>query len=421
MANSAPGPEGSLADWLRWQEALHPQGIVLGLERVREVAGRLGLPAQGPRTLTVAGTNGKGSSTALLSEIYRAAGYRVGTYSSPHLLRYNERVAVDGQALGDSGLLRGFKAVEAARGTVALTYFEYGTLAALWLFRELQVQVQVLEVGLGGRLDAVNLVDADGALITNIGLDHVEFLGHDRESIAREKAGVLRRGQVAVCVDPQPPAMLESEAARIGASLWHLGHEYSWQRAGDAWNWHGPERHYKKLPWPALAGAIQLRNAAGVVALITRLQDRLPVAETAIRSGLVRVRLPGRFERRGAVILDVAHNVEAAGVLAENLVEAGVRGYQLVVGMLADKPVEGFLQALAPRAREVHAASLPPPRGLAGEALERRVRSVVATARIWPTVPEAFAAAQAAQTEGGVIVVCGSFLTVAAVAELRHG
>jgi dihydrofolate synthase/folylpolyglutamate synthase len=421
LSTEPPDSRASLDDWLRWQEALHPQAIALGLERVQRVAGRLGLPAPGPRTLTVAGTNGKGSSAALLTEIYRAAGYRVGTYSSPHLLRYNERVAIAGRPLSDAALVEGFQAVEAARDGVPLTYFEFGTLAALWLFRAAGVEVQVLEVGMGGRLDAVNLVDADGALITNIGLDHVEFLGRDRERIGFEKAGILRGGRVAVCVDPEPPASIDRQAAAVGASLWHLGRDYRWQPAADAWNWHGPASRHKKLPPPALAGAIQYRNAAGVIALVTRLQPLLPVPQTALRAGLVRVRLPGRFERRGRVILDVAHNVEAARVLADNLAQVGARGLHLVVGMLADKPVEGFVQALAPRARRFYFGGLPPPRGLAGPVLRQRAAAAAPDAVVRDSVVEAYQVARAECAEGEMVVACGSFLTVAAVASVLHG
>jgi dihydrofolate synthase/folylpolyglutamate synthase len=424
LPTQAPGPEAPLEHWLRWQETLHPQPIALGLERVREVAGRLGLPAPGPVTLTVAGTNGKGSSTALLSEIYLAAGYRVGTYTSPHLLRYNERVAVNGEPAPDAVLAGAFATVERARGATPLTYFEFGTLAALWLFREAGVQVQVLEVGLGGRLDAVNLVDADCALVTSIGLDHLEYLGPDRESIGREKAGILRADRPAVCSDPDPPRSIAAHAGAVGASLWTLGREFHVQPAADAWNWHGPDRDYKKLPPPALAGRFQFDNAAGAIAAVTRLQERLPVPETALRAGLVRLRLPGRFERRANIILDVAHNVEAARALADNLRSmkgsAADKGFEFVIGMLSDKPVEAFARVLAPLARAFYAAALPPPRGLEAVPLAQALgRSGVPT-RAFEGVEEALRAAQAGSA-GNPVVVCGSFLTVAAAARALHG
>jgi len=416
-----PSPDAPLDDWLRWQEALHPQAIALGLDRVGEVAGRLGLPARAPRTITVAGTNGKGSTAALLSEIYLAAGHRVGTYTSPHLLRYNERIAVNGEAAPDAVLAGAFAAVEEARGDTRLTYFEYGTLAALWLFREAKVSVQVLEVGLGGRLDAVNLVDADCAVITSIGLDHVEYLGTDREKVGLEKAGILRTARPAVCSDPQAPASIERQAGVLGASLWRIGREFRVQRAADAWNWHGPGVHYKKLPPPALVGAFQYANAAGVVAAISRLQDVLAVPEAAIRAGLVRLRLPGRFERHGNLVLDVAHNVEAARVLADNLRESAPGGFRFVMGMLSDKPVEEFSRALAPLAVKYYAAGLPPPRGIgAGQLAERIGRSGVPT-QAFGTVELACQAAQSEAQPGETVVVCGSFLTVAAIARQFHG
>lgn len=411
-----PSETSSLEEWLRWQEALHPQAIALGLDRIRPVAQKLGLPARGIRTITLAGTNGKGSSTALLSEIYLAAGYRTGSYTSPHLLRYNERVAIAGEPVSDDELCRAFAAVERARGEIPLTYFEFGTLAALWLFREAQVQLQLLEVGMGGRLDAVNLVDADCALITNIGLDHREFLGADREKIGYEKAGVLRRGQAAVCVDPQPPASIGREAGRVGARLWQLGRDFSHGIAADAWHWQGPGQRYKKLPPPGLQGAVQYRNAAGALAAVTAMQKLLPVPESAIRAGLVRLQLPGRFERRGPggkIVLDVAHNVEAAQVLAENLRAANISGnIRVVLGMLSDKPVAEFCAVLAGVARSFYLGGLPGPRGLSGAELAKRAG---VSARVFETVGEAFRQARADIGVNDTIVACGSFLTVAAV------
>lgn len=418
MRAEAPGTAASLEDWLRWQEALHPQAIALGLERVRAVAERLELPDSSIPTMTVAGTNGKGSCAALLSEIYRAAGYRVGTYTSPHLLRYNERVAVNGQAAADVELVQAFAAVEAARRNVPLTYFEFGTLAALHVFRQARVQVQVLEVGMGGRLDAVNIVDADCALITNIGLDHREFLGSDREQIGYEKAGVLRQNRPAVSADPDPPAVIRRQADLMGASLWQINEHYRYRIAADAWHWQGPQRQYKKLPPPGLGGDAQYRNAAGVLAVVDRMRDRLPVPETAVRSGLVRLCLPGRFERRGRVILDVAHNVEAAQVLADNLRPMSTSGFRVVLGMLSDKPVEQFCAVLASLTRKFYAGGLPPPRGLGGADLALLAGSSGREVEAFPTVEQAFRKAQADCMPDDHLVVCGSFLTVAAV--LRH-
>ena len=399
---------------------MHPKPIELGLERVRAVAARLDLPARDIRTLTVAGTNGKGSSTMLAAEAWRAAGFRVGAYTSPHLYRYNERVAIDGEPASDMRLCEAFVAVEQARQGVPLTYFEFGTLAALWLFREARVQVQVLEVGLGGRLDAVNLVDAHAALITSIGLDHLDWLGPDRESVGREKAGVLRAGRPAVLADADMPASVAAEVARLGVPAWQLERDYRWQPAGDAWSWLGPDVTYRKLPPPALAGRVQFQNAAGVIAAIQRLQNELPTPETALRSALPRLALPGRFERRGDLVLDVAHNVEAAQVLAENLRSAGIPGVVLVLGMLQDKPVEAFCQALRPLARVAFAAGLPGPRGLAGETLARRAATAGLDARACADVAEALERARQARQPAESIVVCGSFLTVAAAGSV-HG
>ncbi len=413
MPLKRPTAASTLDDWLRWQEALHPQAIALGLDRIRPVARKLGLPAEGIRTMTVAGTNGKGSSTVLLSEIYLAAGYRTGTYTSPHLLRYNERVALMGQPVPDSDLCRAFAAVESARGEIPLTYFEFGTLAALWLFREAKVQVQVLEVGMGGRLDAVNLVDADCALVTNIGLDHCDFLGADRERIGHEKAGILRPGKPAICVDLNAPRSIARQAASVGAKLLQLGRDFNYQIAADAWHWRGPGLRYKKLPPPSLSGTEQYRNAAGVLAAVTAVQELLPVAEPAIRAGLVRLYLPGRFERRGPVFLDVAHNVEAAQVLAENLHAVNIAGkIRVVLGMLSDKPVAEFCAALGPLAGPFYLGGLPGPRGLSGAALAKRAGL---DAQVFETVGEAFRQAQADSGARDAILVCGSFLTVAAV------
>jgi dihydrofolate synthase/folylpolyglutamate synthase len=420
--SNAPSAAAPLEDWLRWQEALHPQAIALGLERVAAVAGRLGLPTAGPLTFSVAGTNGKGSTCALLTEVCLAAGQSTGTYTSPHLLRYNERVAVNGVAAPDGVLTGAFAAVERARGDTALTYFEFGTLAALWLFREAGVAVQVLEVGLGGRLDAVNLVDADCALITSIGLDHVEYLGRDREQIGREKAGILRPGRPAVCSDATPPDSIAAHARLLGAPLWQLGREFRVQQVADAWNWLGPQRRFKKLPPPALAGAAQLANAAGVIAAFERVRGRLAVPEEAIRTGLARLRLAGRFERRGRVVLDVAHNVEAALVLADNLRSLEhPGGFRFVMGMLSDKPVEGFAEALAPVAAGFHVAGLPPPRGMPGARLAERVAGCGVPTQAHETVAHALAAARHEAGRTGVVVVCGSFLTVAAAAEQLRG
>jgi dihydrofolate synthase/folylpolyglutamate synthase len=409
-----------LADWLAYQERTHPKAIDLGLERSRAVAQRLGLLPARATTLTVAGTNGKGSSVTLAAAIYQAAGYRTGRYTSPHLLRYNERVAIDGVEASDVALCRAFAAIEAARGDISLTYFEFGTLAALWLFREAGVEVQVLEVGLGGRLDSVNIVDADCALVTNIGLDHIDWLGSDRDSIGYEKAGIMRPGRPAVSVEDQPPRRLIEHAASIGAQLRRLGPDYDFARHADGrWDWRGASERYAGLPAPALDGEVQYRNAAGVLAAVGALQSLRPVPEAAIREALPALRLAGRFQQLGNTILDVAHNVESAAVLADNLRQQSVGGKTwLVLGMFADKPVEGVCALLAPLVQGAYFGALPPPRGLAAAELRDRAAHGGLAGEAAGSVAEAYRLARARAASGDRIVVCGSFLTVAVVAEL---
>lgn len=413
--------EHTLADWLRWQENLHPRAIEMGLERVREVAQRLNLPDRRASTLTIAGTNGKGSCATLMSAIYQAAGYRVGLYTSPHLQRYNERIAVNGVAVDDADLCRAFAAIEQARHETLLTYFEFGTLAALWLFREARVDVQVLEVGLGGRLDAVNIVDADCALITNIGLDHTDWLGPDRESIAYEKAGILRASKPVIYADDMPTDTVIRVARRLAAPLMLLKRDFNVHADQQGWRWQGTGREINDLPLPGLRGAMQLRNAAAVIAAIETLQGILPVAESAMRHALPSLRLAGRFQRTGSVILDVAHNAEAAMVLADNLRTEKITGrIFLILAMLADKPAEAFAKILAPLASEIAVAGLPGPRGLSGAEMGRRLDQAGIESRVYQDVSTAFADVRRRVTGEDVVVVTGSFLTVAAVAEMLH-
>ena len=341
----------TLNDWLRWQETLHPRTIELGLERVRTVLRRLRPNAPPFAVVTVGGTNGKGSSVAFLDAILRAAGHRVGAYVSPHLLRYNERIQVDGAEADDESLCRMFARIDAVRGDVSLTYFEFGTLAALEWFWETGVDVAVLEVGLGGRLDAVNAVDADAALVTSVALDHTDWLGPDRDSIGHEKAGIYRPGRPAVCADPDPPPRLLEHARAIGARLLRVGSDYDFSHAGEIWRWRSDAAWLDDLPLPALAGEHQLGNAAAALMVLTSLSDRLPVDAVAIRAGLTRARLPGRFQIvPGPVewILDVAHNPAAAAVLANQLKNRTCAGRTwAIMGLLADKDADGVIEALA--------------------------------------------------------------------------
>ncbi len=415
-----PRSFATLAEWLRWQETLNPRRIELGLERAQDVAVRLKLAAPAPTVITIAGTNGKGSSVALLEAMLSAGDYRVGSYSSPHLLRYNERVRLQGVEASDTQLCTAFAAVEAARGDTALTYFEFGTLAALWLFQRARLDVVLLEVGLGGRLDAVNIVTPQLALITNIGLDHTDWLGADRESIGREKAGILRAWTPAVCADPDPPASVHQAAAGLGLRLMQLGRDFGMRAHSTNWDWQGWASDFHALPLPRLAGHHQLRNAAGVIAALQLLADVLPVARPALEAGLRSYDLPGRFEfaqREGIeLVFDVAHNVESAAALADNLRAhpAGGRSFA-VFGALRDKPLADMLSRLAPLIDGWYLGGLPElPRGLAQQELQVAAAGL-AQASVHATVAQAYAAARSAARAGDRIVIWGSFHTVEAV------
>ena len=409
-----------MQDWLSYQEQLHPSAIELGLARVRRVAERLGLLRAPPLTLTIGGTNGKGSTTTLLALIYREAGYRVGAFTSPHLHRYNERVAIDGVPVDDAALCRAFSAIEQARAGDSLTYFEFGTLAALWLFREAQVEVQVLEVGLGGRLDAVNILDADAALVTNIGLDHQDWLGEGRDAIGREKAGIFRAGHVAVIADRDPPAGLLQAAAESQAQLLRVDQgDYSHRREAPGWVWQGLGLASPSLPLPALIGPHQLDNAAAAITLTQALQARLPVQWAAIQRALSALHLPGRMERRGRFWFDVAHNAEAASTLAATLREQlGSQRVLWIAGVLADKPIDAIAAALAPVVDRVITCDLAGPRSLSAQALASRLQAAGLVAEAGGSPEAAFALAMRQAAADQPILVCGSFHTVAAIAPL---
>lgn len=405
-----------LADWLAWQETLHPQAIALGLERVQAVMQRLVIPLT-PPIITVAGTNGKGSCVALLDAILRAQGYRVGCFTSPHLLRYNERITVQGLPVSDIALCTAFAAIDAARGDIALTYFEFNTLAAFWIFSHTPLDALVLEVGLGGRLDAVNAVAADVALLATVDLDHQAWLGDTREAIGREKAGILRPGRPAVCADRQPPTSLRAEAARLGAPLAVLGEDFDFSQQRDGtWQWQMHAQSWPHLPPPALAGAYQYDNAATVLAALTQLAQRLPVRAAAITQGLQTVQLPGRWQRvRDRVWLDVAHNPQALRSLAGLLQAQPVPGRTLlVVGMMQDKDWQTALQPLLPWITQWHTVDLPTPRALAAAELAAWLQGQGAAVESWSHAEAACAAAYAATQPDDRVVVCGSFWTVAA-------
>ena len=410
----------SLADWLARLEKLHPSTIELGLDRVRRVKEALGIAPTFP-LIVVGGTNGKGSTCAFLEAILGAAGYKTGLYTSPHLLRYNERVRIAGAEARDADLVAAFEKIDAARGDTSLTYFEFGTLGAMLQFIEAGVDVAVLEVGLGGRLDAVNVFDADAAIVTSVDLDHMEYLGDTRELIGFEKAGIYRAGRPSICADPAPPASLLAHARHIGADLRCVDRDFSAQREGDQWIFRGRETCWSALPLPAMAGAYQLRNAAGALAALEAVRDRLPVSEAAIRQGLVAARVPGRFQRIASapeVILDVAHNPEAARALAATLHEQPAAGRTLaVVGMLADKDAAGVFSALEGEIDAWWTCTPDSPRAQDAAALAATLRAHAGSApvSVQTDVNMALAEAQSAAREGDRILVFGSFHTVAAV------
>ncbi|HAZ60360.1 MAG TPA: bifunctional tetrahydrofolate synthase/dihydrofolate synthase [Gammaproteobacteria bacterium] len=415
----------TLPEWLRWQEQLHVREIDLGLERARRVLEALGLPPTTWPVITVAGTNGKGSTVAMLESMLRSAGLRVGCYSSPHLLRYNERIRMDGVPVEDQPLCEAFARVDAARADVSLTYFEFGTLAAFDLFSRAGLDAAVLEVGLGGRLDAVNAIDADVAVVTGIGIDHVEWLGPDRESIGREKAGVFRSGHVAICSDPEPPTSIAAQAQSAGARLRQLGRDFHYQGHADGWDWQGVATSLPGLPLPALSGRVQLQNAAGVLAAIEALERPALLSPAVVARGLTSVRLPGRFQvlpGNPPVILDVAHNPHAAVRLAETLAEqAPVARTVAVTGMLRDKDAAGVFERLLPFVDSWYVCELDSPRAAPAAQLAAALAGLAAPGEIHlaASVPEALEAARAEAGREGRVLVFGSFLTVAAALALQ--
>ena len=431
---TAPAADAPLASWLAHIESLHPQGIALGLERVAEVWQRMGC-ALDCVTIIVGGTNGKGSTCAMLDAMLRAGAYRTGLYTSPHLLRFNERARIDGREVEDADLTCAFAAVEAARTdgpVVALTYFEFTTLAVFALFAAARLDCAILEVGLGGRLDAVNIIDADCAILVSVDLDHQEYLGDTREKIGWEKAHIFRAGRPAIVSDPRPPASVADVAAQSGARLLLLGRDFGYAGQHDAqvqqwkfWYAGGAQPVTRNgLSYPALRGANQLLNASAALAALEALRGRLPLAMQAIREGLIGVELAGRFQLlpgRPVVVLDVAHNPHAAGVLADNLSIIGFASYtHAVFGMLADKDVAGVVRLLKAKVDIWHVCGLPGPRGMAAGDLQRLLAENGVTGEVIPYADPAAAYAGAAGRAGenDRIVVFGSFLTVAGVMEV---
>ena len=413
----------TLAEWLEYQQRVHPRDIELGLQRIREVWLRLGAPQPAPVVITVAGTNGKGSTIAFLDAILRAQGKRVGTYTSPHLLRYNERVRVAGVEVDDVTLITEFTRIEAARGDIALTYFEFATLGALLVFAASALDVAILEVGLGGRLDAVNLIDADAAVVTTIDLDHQEWLGSDRDAIGREKAGVFRHGRPAILGDADPPGGLTDAATECAALIFAAGHEFNIEIGASGWSWSNASVRLE-LPHPALDAPCQHANAAAAIAALHALRDHLDWSAQAIADGLVSVRLAARMQRVAGppeLVIDVAHNPQAARTLAAWLAAHPVEGRNLAVfAALGDKDVEGIAAALLPHVADWHLAGLDreSPRGLNVDALVRRFPVATAIGGRHDDVGSALRAAEAMATAADRIVAFGSFFVAGAA--LRH-
>jgi len=416
----------TLTDWLDHCERLHPKNIDMGLERVRAVAARLDLRFQCP-VITVAGTNGKGSTCAMLESILGHAGYRTGLYTSPHLVHFEERLRLSGNNVALDLLVEAFARVEKARNAgdapVSLTYFEFSTLAILDVMVRSELDVAVLEVGLGGRLDAVNTIDADCAVITSIDLDHMEFLGPDRESIGREKAGIMRTGRPVVVSDPVPPQSVLDRAREIDADLWRFGVDFNFSGDKQQWAWRGRDRRYAGLAYPALRGANQLVNASGVLAALAALHERLPVTAQAVRSGLSTVELAGRFQivpGQPTLVLDVAHNPHSVAALAANLDAMGFfPTTHAVFGAMADKDLAVMFARVNPIIDRWYFTDLPTARAQSGAALEAQWRGLNVRK---DTQSQAFAdpvaalqAAVAAADPADRIVVFGSFYTVGGV------
>ena len=414
----------NLADWLIYLESLHPKTIELGLARIAQVGQRMHLAPDFP-LIVVGGTNGKGSVCAMLESVLHAAGYRVGCYTSPHLLNYNERVKIGKRQASDDELCASFSAIEEARGDIPLTYFEFGTLAAMQLFAEHRVDVAILEVGLGGRLDAVNLFDADCAIVTSVDIDHTDYLGDTREAIAFEKAGIFRSGRVAIYAEESMPDAIVDHADAIGAKLWRIGREFGCKVHQGQWDYRGVASERLALPYPALRGAFQLNNASAVLAALDALKDRLPVGMDAIRRGLVEVTLAGRFQvlpGKPQLIVDVAHNPHAARQLAKNLASMppAPRTYA-VFAMLKDKDIAGVAAALDPQIDTWLVASIAAPRGASADELAQVLQQAGVRGRVIRFADTEHALAHACNEAGenDRIAAFGSFYTVAAVLATR--
>ncbi|MET0265686.1 MAG: bifunctional tetrahydrofolate synthase/dihydrofolate synthase [Duganella sp.] len=418
----------TLPAWLALLESRHAETVInMGLDRVLAVKGRLQLAFSCP-VIMVAGTNGKGSTCAMLESVLLRAGYKVGLYIKPHFLDFNERARVNGDLASDAALVEAFNAVEAVRGDTPLTYFEFTTLAIMRLLSGAGMDVVILEVGLGGRLDAVNVVDADVSIVTSIDIDHTDYLGDTRDQIGFEKAGIFRPGKVAICSDPVPPPTLIAHAEAIGADLWLMGRDFNYSGDKQQWNYGGRSQRRSALAYPSLRGANQILNACAALAALEALKLELPVGAQEVRTGLVTVELPGRFQvlpGRPSVILDVAHNPHAAATLNQNLGNMGFHPYTYAVfGSMQDKDIDGVIAAMGEHVDHWCLATLPSPRSATASELAAKVQLVQPerderTIQLFDDPAAAYANAVSRAGENDRIVVFGSFLTVAGVMAAR--
>jgi dihydrofolate synthase/folylpolyglutamate synthase len=416
----------NLDEWLAHLETAHPVGIDMGLSRINRVKESLGLQFH-CTVITVGGTNGKGSTCAFLESILLAAGYRVACHTSPHLLRFHERARIQGREATDAELLQSFNRVEQARCRIenapTLTYFEFTTLAIMDLFANAGIDVAILEVGMGGRLDAVNIVDADCAIVTSIDLDHMAYLGNTREAIAFEKAGIFRTNASAICADPVPPQSLIDHAKAIGADLWLMGKDYSFEGDQQQWGWSGRGKRFSGLAYPALRGANQLLNASAVIAALMALHDRLPVSAQDIRNGFALVELPGRFQvlaGKPTIVLDVAHNPHAAATLAQSLDKMGYHPYTFAIfGAMADKDIDGVLKPMMDLVDYWYCTDLPIARAAKASDLAKQIQLRGKEAEVFAQAGAAYQMALDKAGEGDRIIVFGSFYTVAGVMAYR--
>ena len=411
----------TLDEWLSWQESLHTQSIDMGLDRIRPVFDRLIDKPLATKSIVVGGTNGKGSTSAFLESIYVAAGYRVGVYSSPHLFKYNERVRVNGEQVSDVQLCEAFEKVDKIRGETSLTYFEFGTLAAFNIFQKTKLDVVILEVGLGGRLDAVNLVDADIAIVTNVDLDHESWLGDTREKIAYEKFGIARQNTPVIFADDEPPANVTELCESHQCQLLSIGKDFGFTQQQDSWQWWSENKKLFSLPFPSLHGFHQLKNASTALLAVHLLADALPVSMAHIRVGLSKAVLPGRFdvvqEANNLIIFDVAHNPHGIRAFVKQLNQIPKLGNNyLVLGMLEDKNLEAVIGELESQVDYWYLGGLSIPRGLSVSDLQTRVSSVVQdknNVSAFENVEKAFVTAYQQLKTNDKLLVLGSFYTVA--------